>query len=44
MYHNGHKWSVLSDLSDSGITNITRLAINGESKKIAIVGEIINNN
>ena len=44
MYHNGHKWSILSDLSDSGITNITRLAINGESKKIAIVGEIINNN
>jgi hypothetical protein len=44
MYHNGHKWSVLGDLSDTGITNITRLAINGESKKIAIVGELIINN
>jgi hypothetical protein len=44
MYHNGHKWSVLGDLFDTGITNITRLAINGESKKIAIVGELIINN
>ena len=44
MYHNGQKWSILSDLSDAGITNITRLAVNGKSKKIAIVGELINNN
>ena len=44
MYYNGQKWSVLSDLSDTGIINISRLAINGKSKKIAIVGELINNN
>ncbi len=44
MYHDGQKWSILSDLSDAGITNITRLAVNGKSKKIALVGELINNN
>ena len=43
MYYNGQKWSVLSDLSDTGIINISRLAINGKTKKIAIVGELINN-
>ena len=43
MYYNGQKWSVLSDLSDTGIINISRLAINGKSKKIAIVVELINN-
>ena len=44
MYHNGQKWSILRDLSNAGITNITRLAVNEKSKKIAIVGELINNN
>jgi len=44
MYHNGQKWSILSDLSDAGITNITRLAVSGKSKKIAIVGELFNDN
>lgn len=44
MHHNGHKWSILRDLSDAGITNITRLAVNRKSKKIAIVGELIKNN
>ena len=44
MYHNGQKWLILRDLSNAGITNITRLAVNGKSKKIAIVGELINNN
>ena len=44
MYHNGQKWLILRDLSNAGITNITRLAVNEKSKKIAIVGELINNN
>ena len=44
MYHNAQKWLILRDLSNAGITNITRLAVNEKSKKIAIVGELINNN
>lgn len=38
------KWVESSDLTTFGITNITRLAVNPEGNKLAIVGELSNNN